>query len=149
VQFAYYRNGNLTSLTPPRRPAHGFAYTAVDLNSSYTPPTVPGVSSPASTYKYDKDRQLRRLIRPDGGVVSLHYDGAGRLDSVITARGVSLLTYSGSTGLLATVGSPDTVTVTYGYDGPLVTSEQWSGAIPGGSAADHSSDTDSSGTRAR
>jgi RHS repeat-associated protein len=129
VAFGYDANGNLARLTPPGRPAHTFGYTAVDLNSQYTPPTVSGVSSPATDYEYNKDRQLRKVTRPDGQVVSLHYDAAGRLDSLSTARGRSQFAYSA--GHLASVSSPDSVFVTYGYDGPLMTSEQWTGKLPG------------------
>ena len=38
---------------------------------------------------------------------------------------------SPASGQLRTVTSPDTVTCTHGYDGPLLTSETWSGNVTG------------------
>ena len=38
--FAYDANGNLTSLTPPGRPAHTMAYTPANLLETYTAPSV-------------------------------------------------------------------------------------------------------------
>src|SRR5262249_41878153 len=66
VTFAYDRNGNRTSLTPTGRPAHSFSYTPVDLAGVYTPPVVPGVPSPATTFDWNKDRQPTAIHRPDG-----------------------------------------------------------------------------------
>jgi hypothetical protein len=38
--FGYDGNSNLTSLTPPGRPAHAMAYTPVNLLERYTAPSV-------------------------------------------------------------------------------------------------------------
>jgi len=35
----YDANGNVTAITPPGKPAHGFSYTPVDLESAYLPPS--------------------------------------------------------------------------------------------------------------
>ena len=40
VGFGFDANDNLASLTPPGKPAHGFAYTPVDLESEYAPPAA-------------------------------------------------------------------------------------------------------------
>ncbi len=135
IGLRYDATGNLTSIRPPGRMPHEFGYTKTDLNRRYMPPALTGVDSTATRYEFNGDRQLTRAIRADGSVISLAYDATkARLDSVTVARGKHVLTYSGSTGQLSTLVSPDTVTLTYAYDGPLVTSEQWSGAIPGGQA---------------
>jgi len=69
IGFAYDANGNVTSLTPPGRPAHAFSYTPVDLTSTYTPPSVTGGG--ATLFGYDRDRALASISRPDGTAVSL------------------------------------------------------------------------------
>ena len=140
VGYAYDANGNLTGLTPPGRPEHQFGYTPVDLNERYTPPSVPGIADPATRYEFDLDRQREKVTRPDGGVIDLVYEvGTGRLLSILHPRGINQYTYwdtpqqvgAAPTGQLKTVTSPDTVTVSYAYDGPLLTSETWSGAVAG------------------
>jgi YD repeat-containing protein len=57
VGFGWDANGNLTSLTPPGRPAHTFEHTAVDLESEYEPPAVaPSPPWPTAT-TWDGDRR--------------------------------------------------------------------------------------------
>lgn len=133
VRYRYDANGNLLGLTPPGGSQHDFTYTPVDLNSVYSPPAVPGVSSPATTYSYNRDGQLTLVTRPDGQLVHPVYNATtGVLDSVSIARGRLALGYSGATGQLTSATSPDGVTVSYGYDGSLKTSETWSGPVTGG-----------------
>jgi YD repeat-containing protein len=38
ILYNYDANGNLTSITPPGKPAHNFSHTPVDLTDDYTPP---------------------------------------------------------------------------------------------------------------
>jgi RHS repeat-associated protein len=132
IQFGYDANGNVTSVTPPGSNAHSFDYSGVDQTLHYTPPTVTGVSSPATSYTYNNDHQLTRITRPDGLILSLAYNSTkGRLDSLTLARGRAGLFYNGTSGQLDSLSSPDTVSVYYGYDGALPTSEQWTGRLPG------------------
>jgi RHS repeat-associated protein len=89
---------------------------------------------PATSYEYDGDGQLMSLSRPDGQVLTLNYGTvSGRLDSLTHPRGTEQFTYTSaaSGGLLHSISSADSVTVTYGYDGPLMTSESWSGRVSG------------------
>lgn len=65
-------------------------------------------------------------------MLSLNYEsGTGRLRTLSHPRGTEQFTYApaDSGGLLQSVTSPDGVTATYGYDGPLLTSEwgTWNG----------------------
>lgn len=60
VQYDYDANGNVTFITPPGRPAHGFEYTAVDLQETYEPLPVLG-----SGDEHDLHVQLRPPARPD------------------------------------------------------------------------------------
>jgi YD repeat-containing protein len=46
ILYSYDRNSNLTSVTPPGKPAHLLDYTPVDLLGSYDPPTLPTGSTP-------------------------------------------------------------------------------------------------------
>ena len=40
VGMAYDANSNVTGITPPGKPQHGFDYTAVDLTQRYNPPAA-------------------------------------------------------------------------------------------------------------
>lgn len=83
----------MTSLTPPGRPAHTFAYTPVDLESNYSPPDV-GFSPRNTVYSYNLDRQLTLVIRPDGQTLTLGYEPTGGRLSTLTLPGPQTLTYS-------------------------------------------------------
>ncbi len=87
VEFDYDAKGNLTSLTPPGRPAHAFTYTPVDLTAEYLPPDV-GAGTNSTQYSYNRDKQLTRVLRPDGKTVDLDYDAAGRLATLTVPEGV-------------------------------------------------------------
>jgi len=40
IAYEYDANGNVTAVTPPSNPLHGFAFDSVDLLSDYVPPVV-------------------------------------------------------------------------------------------------------------
>lgn len=132
VRFRYDANGNLEGLTPPGGEEHAFTYTDVDLNEVYTPPTVAGIADPATRYSFNADRQLTDVLRPDGSQVRLRYNSTrGWLDSLSIARGRTTLTHDGPAGQLAAATSPDGVTSSYAWDGPVLIRERWSGAASG------------------
>ena len=66
INYSYDANGNVTGITPPGRPNHAFAYTPMDLEQQYTPPTA-GLPTPQTRYAYNLDKQLTRVTRPDAG----------------------------------------------------------------------------------
>jgi YD repeat-containing protein len=99
ILFAYDSAGNLTSLTPPGKPAHGFQYNAVGLVTQYDPPTIAAGAKPTK-YFYNLDRQLDSIVRPDSITVALGYDAAGRPNAVSFDRGSLTLGYSNTTGNL-------------------------------------------------
>ena len=74
--FAWNAKGNLSSLTPPGKPAHGFLYTMKDELSSYAPPTLPNVGN--ETYGWTRDSEVRMVGHPDGTSTTLTRDAAGR-----------------------------------------------------------------------
>ncbi|PXF52369.1 MAG: hypothetical protein C4B58_16665, partial [Deltaproteobacteria bacterium] len=119
--FTYDRNGNMTVLTNPSTVNHGFGYNRVNLNSSYLTPISGGYS-----YIYNKDRQLIQTIFPSGKQINNIYDKT-RLVQIQTPEGNIDYTYLCGTK----VGSitKGTNTITYGYDGSLVTSETLSGHL--------------------
>jgi YD repeat-containing protein len=130
VSYAYDASGNLTLLTPPGRPAHSFTYTPVDLQASYTPPDI-GIGDTATSYAYNLDRQLTRVTRPDGKSIDVGYDFAGRPHSLTFSRGSVAYAYHPTTGNLVGILAPDGVSLTLGYDGGLLTAQNWSGPVAG------------------
>ncbi len=130
IGFTYDANGNLTSVTPPSRPAHGFTFTSVDQLASYGPPTL-GLSAEQTLYTYNLDRQLTRVTRPDGQLLNFTYDNAGRLSTVVVPGGQYAYAYSATTGNLSTITAPGGGTLTYTYDGSLLTGRAWAGAVSG------------------
>jgi RHS repeat-associated protein len=130
ILYRYDANGNLISITPPGRPTHTFTYTAVDLEEAYSPPDI-DASAHVTQYVYNLDRQLVQMARPDGTTIDLGYDNPGRLRTMTHAHGQLSFSYHPTAGNLATITAPDGGTVTYGYDGSLLTNETWSGAIFG------------------
>lgn len=128
VAYEYDENGNLTSLTPPGRPAHGFAHTAVNLEQEYDPPDIPLVLAPETTYGYDLARELTAILRPDGrSVLFDSATGTGQLASVTLQPESEVRPYSYApiTGQLQSVGTPDAL-LSFAYDGALPQTETWS-----------------------
>ncbi|MGH7164326.1 MAG: hypothetical protein ACREIS_02235 [Nitrospiraceae bacterium] len=121
----------MTSLTPPGKPAHTFSYTPVDLESSYDPPNA-GFTPKNTTYTYNLDRQLTLVTRPDGQTMTLGYEPTGGRLSTLTLPGSVTINYGyhATTGNLQTITAPGT-TLTYAYDGSLLTATTWSGTISG------------------
>jgi RHS repeat-associated protein len=130
VLFAYDSSGNLTAVTPPTRTAHGFGYTPIDLTTTYVPPNV-GLTTPATVYAYNADRQLTRITRPDSVAVQFEYDTPGRLSAVTFDRGQLVYSYGPSTGKLNSITAPGNNTLTYTYDGALAKAMTWAGMVQG------------------
>ena len=106
VLFSYDDNGNVTSITPPGRPAHQFTYTAVDLEQSYNPPDVMGVVPDSTQITYNKDRQRETITRPDGQQILFTYDTVGRLETQTLPRGQIRITYDPITGNKSLITAP-------------------------------------------
>jgi RHS repeat-associated protein len=130
ISYTYDANSNLSSITPAGQPAHNFTYTAANLLETYTPPDV-GVGMDQTHYIYNLDRQLDAIIRPDGQMVDPEYDNAGRLSSLTIPRGTVTYTYDPTTGNLTTITAPGEISLTYEYDGDLLTGVTWRGPVTG------------------
>ena len=140
LETAYTWDGldNLTSVTPPGKPIHQMDYTPVNLLSVYEPPVIPEVTAPNTIYTYDGDRMLDTVTLPDGSLIDVTPDGPGRVGTVQLPTG--LLSYGyyaanataigASPGALASLSGPYGTTLSYQWDGPLMTSEAT--AAPGG-----------------
>jgi RHS repeat-associated protein len=129
ILYGHDAKGNVTSVTPPGRPGHIITYDAVDRVAQYTPPSVPGSGS--TNYKYNSDRQLSLVTRPDNSTVSLDYYGSGRLHTLTVGRGAYTATFNSTTGHLSTITAPDNGTFSPTYSGGLLTGTQWGGIITG------------------
>jgi RHS repeat-associated protein len=129
ITNTYDANGNLTSVTPPGKSAHDFAYTPVDLTSTYTPPVVSGTG--ASSYAYDLDRNQTAITRPDGETIKYGYDSAGRLNSTTTPTETINFTYDSTTGNLSGASITGGEAIANAYNGPLPTSSTWTGTVAG------------------
>ncbi len=138
VGYGHDAAGNLTSLTPPGSVPHGFTYTILNQESAYVPPAV-GSGNRTTGYAYDLDRQLSGISRPDATAVGFVYDPARRPTAVTLGRGSLLYGYDPA-GRLATATAPDGGTVTYSYDGTLVTGVAWTGTVSGDVAAVYDND---------
>ena len=113
LTYAYDANGNLTVLVTPGGASHGFGYNRVNLGSSYTTP-----SSGSYTYAYDRERRLNRVLLPSGKEIVYEYDPA-RLTRIQTPEGDIDFTYLCSSKAGSVTRGDETIS--YGYDGPLVT----------------------------
>jgi RHS repeat-associated protein len=139
IAFTYDANGNVTSITPPGKPAHVFAYTPVDLQGRYTPPDV-GIGPTATTYAYNLDKQLTTITRPDGQQVGFGYDATGRLGTIAAPQGPTTFNYDATKGQLSGLTTPDGQTLSYTYDGFLENGVAWSGTVTGSIARTYNSD---------
>ncbi|HEU6453721.1 MAG TPA: RHS repeat-associated core domain-containing protein [Gemmatimonadaceae bacterium] len=130
IQLAYDSSGNLTSLAPPGQQEHTFAWTAGDLDSLHTPPSL-GDGTWATQFLYDGDRQLSEIRLPDSTTIGIGYDTAGRSSTVTFDRGQLEYSYSPTTGNLTSITAPGGSTLSFTYDGALPKSVTWGGPISG------------------
>ena len=128
LELTYDGNGNVTSVTPPGRGAHAYAYSPLDREASYTAPEAGGVNR-TTFFEHNLDRQLARVTKPDGSVIELGRDAAGRLESVLSPNGEIRYAHD-QAGRVASMAM-DGTTVGFTYDGPLPLSATWTGAVAG------------------
>jgi RHS repeat-associated protein len=139
IGYAYDPNGNITSITPPSRPAHGFQYSAVDLETGYVPPEF-GAGPKSTEYRYNLDKQITHIIRPDAQQSLFDYDDGGRLSTITAPHGVTTYSYTPVTGTLAGIAAPDGIGLSYTYDGSLPLTETLTGPVTGTVAMAYNSD---------
>ena len=121
IGFRYDSNGNRTFVVPIPSVEHEFGYNKVNLNDSYVPPLGNSYS-----YEYDRDRRLKKIVLPSGKTILYGYEN-GRVSDIQTPEGNVDFTYlCGAKVDTITMG---TEAIGYGYDGPLVTSEAFTGSL--------------------
>jgi len=129
IGFGYDANSNVTTLTPPGRPAHTFTFTPINLTSSYTPPPIAGTGS--TGYLFNVDRQPTEVQRPDGQTTTFTYGATnGRLIGVTFSRGTLQCGYD-TAGRVSSLADPGGVNLAFTYDGALPLTETWSGPVEG------------------
>ena len=129
VKSAYDKQGNLTQLTLPHGRIHSFLYNDVDDNTQVTPPSL-GTWAPQTVYEYNLDRQLTKVTRPDGAILSFAYDPAiGRQTSETSPLGTKTFSYSATTGLLSGITGVNGYNLGFSYDGDAITKVNWTGLL--------------------
>jgi RHS repeat-associated protein len=138
IMVSYDSNGNVGSTTPPAQPAHNFDYTTVNLLKDYYPPdTTPTLGDKNTQYTYNADRQPLTVVSPYTSTsfqqLAYQYDPGGRTWTLSDQLGTTKeYTYRGSgsnpppiTDQLLSVATNDGVTLSYQFDGFLVTQATW------------------------
>jgi RHS repeat-associated protein len=135
--YSYDANGNLTSITPPGRAVHSFDYNAVNNPVLYNPPLTLDTAG-ILRYRYNLDKQLTKIIKPDGREIDLNYfpgncgcSSANKPSSIGFNRGSLVYSYYPTTGLLSSIIAPTNDTLKYYYDGSLLNKIQWRGIVNG------------------
>jgi RHS repeat-associated protein len=121
IQFDYDANGNLTVLVNPSGVAHKFGYNKVNRPSAYTTPL-----SGSYQYRYDRDRRPTETELPSGRIIRNVYD-QGRLLRTETPEASIYFNYLCGSKLASITRSGESIS--YTYDGSLLTSETSSGSL--------------------
>jgi len=121
LHFSYDSNGNVTVLTTPTGANHSFEYNGVNLKTSYVTPV-----DVETKYIYDAQRRLVKILYPSGRSVEYLYK-SGRLNRVKTPEGDTLYEYE--CGSLPAKISRSDESVSYEYDGQLVTKVLFNGVL--------------------
>ncbi len=137
--FGYDGEGHTTAVTPPGKPTHEMGFNAIEEMGSYTPPTI-AQGNTQTSYTYDLDRNLDLVQQPGPRLVDYSYDFAGRLSTVAFPSGSISRTYSPTTGRVVSIGGPSGVLLSMTYDGSLMKSVVFSGAVSGTVAWTHDTD---------
>ncbi|MBW2630983.1 MAG: hypothetical protein JRC90_04325 [Deltaproteobacteria bacterium] len=119
--FIYDMNGNMEVLITPSDIDHTFGYNSINRNDFYQTPI-----SGSYSYMYDKDKHLIRTNFPSGKQINNVYDKT-RLTQIQTPEGNIDYTYLCGTKVESITGGIDTIT--YGYDGKLITTETIAGTL--------------------
>ena len=130
ILYTYDAKGNTIAITPPDQQVHTFTYTSTDLEDEYRPPDV-GAGSNRTSSTYNAEQRLTHITRPDEQMIIFEYDTAGRLSTQTLPHGQIGHTYDPVTGQLQTVSGPSGETLSYSYDGHLLTNTSWAGPISG------------------
>jgi len=131
ISYEYDANGNLTALKPPGRPEHFYTHNAVDLQTEYQAPDI-GLSSHSTLSSFNLDQQVTRITRPDNKIIDFNYDSGGRIAEIVLPKGTQTYQYDAQSGQVISLNDTASgITLSYAYDGTLLSSEQWNAGISG------------------
>ncbi|KKO50387.1 hypothetical protein VT06_02825, partial [Arsukibacterium sp. MJ3] len=132
TQTQYDANGNAIAVIVPSAEQHDFGVNGVGNTDSETRPI-----NSTTRYVYNRDKQLTAIELPSGDNITYSYQN-GRLLSTQTPEGTSSYVYQQGDQLAqVTEGSE---TVSYSYDGTLLTALTYSGEL--NSSLNYSYNTD-------
>lgn len=136
VAYGWDEALNLTSITPPGRPAHRFTHDARGIVETYTAPATATETAQVTRMHHDADGRLVRLEQPGRDALVLAHGVDGRLSSM-HPEGAPGFTYawSATSGLLSSITTARGDRVAFTYDGALPASETWTGSVAGRVAA--------------
>lgn len=129
-------DNRLTLVTLPGNKQHLFDYkSSSSLLELATPPPVDGPSPtdlPIGNvrYAYNDDNQPTLIEHADGASIEYTYGSTQRVTSLRTS-GITLGYGYDNAGRVTTLSRSDGPTVSLGFDGPLLTSTEWTGPIEG------------------
>jgi len=136
----YDPNGNLTSITAPNSQEHTFSYTPLDDRESYLAPALGNVESTSTNYTYDLRGDLQSTVRADGRDIQVKYGAmTGSVDRVMTPN-VDYEFNRNSVGQLDSISSTTGDSLSFTYDGPLVTTVTSAGDVSGQISYGYNSD---------
>lgn len=132
LRFDFEDHGRRRLLFPPGRLAHVEAIEPEARREIYAPPALAGASGVRET-EVDVDGEVRQLTfgeQAAAQTVTVVRDAAGRPLQQITPRGTFTYTYD-AVGRTEQMSTPEGDTLTFAYDGPLITAVSQGGAVPG------------------
>ncbi|HKY34616.1 MAG TPA: RHS repeat-associated core domain-containing protein [Polyangiaceae bacterium] len=135
----------LTLVTLPGKKEHSFDYKGTSgLLELVTPPLVDGRSPTdlrigSERHQYNSNNQPILVERSDGSNLEFSYDDAQRIKT-LKSSGVTISYGYDKAGRIATLSRSDGPTVAIGFDGPLLTSTEWTGPVEGKLTADYDDD---------
>jgi RHS repeat-associated protein len=140
ISIAYDHNGNVTSVTPPSRPVHGFVNNAAGQVTTYTAPDA-GAGPAEVRYSYDSAGRPVTITRPDSSVFRIAYNAADFNEVVVLPGNDTLkVIRDPASGNVTQSTLTGAVSVAHTYDGPLPTSNSWTGIIQGTVATGYDAD---------
>ena len=129
-KFSYDANGNNTQITMPSGAIHGLGYTVINQAKNYTPP-----ANPAYEWDYNLDQDWTGVLLPGGRRVDAGYDDGGRSTALVYPEAAIGYYYDDATNriksIVRTAGSVALQTLSFTYDGALVTGESFVGVANG------------------
>ena len=121
LRYGYDANGNMTLLTTPTPADNSFTYNGINRRSSFLTPL-----GSSTTYNYNEERQLTKVTLPSGKEIVNSYSDS-RLFETRTPEWTNSYTYS--CGSLLDTVTREFESISFDYDGSLITNISQSGTL--------------------